>query len=248
MTSLIAKFMGPLWGPPGSCRPQMGPMLAPWTLLSGLYPNIAITGVTTSSNVKKYLHKNVTFVYKESMHTQLQGYKCRSHKNGEAICFPTIFFTKTKTADCNCFVEISPHLLSHRVTILTVSLRSTYQKSSRIASIVSRGPGRHRAYFICCVNWFTLPASCDDIYQWQCRYRSSNISIQRTKLTEMSQTRFRRMFGDEDKPNWHLCKLELFKPFVMILKIDVHKMYLPVKNEYKSTPIIHIWNIVTILQ
>ena len=30
-----AKFMGPTWGPPGSCRPQMGPMLAPWTLLSG---------------------------------------------------------------------------------------------------------------------------------------------------------------------------------------------------------------------
>ena len=32
----IAKFMGPTWGPPGSCRPQMGPMLAPWTLLSGM--------------------------------------------------------------------------------------------------------------------------------------------------------------------------------------------------------------------
>ena len=31
----IAKFMGPTWGPPGSCRPQMGPMLATWTLLSG---------------------------------------------------------------------------------------------------------------------------------------------------------------------------------------------------------------------
>ena len=31
----IAKFMGPTWGPPGSCRPQMGPMLSPWTLLSG---------------------------------------------------------------------------------------------------------------------------------------------------------------------------------------------------------------------
>ena len=27
--------MGSTWGPPGSCRPQMGPMLAPWTLLSG---------------------------------------------------------------------------------------------------------------------------------------------------------------------------------------------------------------------
>ena len=31
----ITKFMGPTWGPPGSCRPQMGPMLVPWTLLPG---------------------------------------------------------------------------------------------------------------------------------------------------------------------------------------------------------------------
>ena len=35
--SQIANFMGPTWGPPGSCRPQMGPMLAPWTLLSGMF-------------------------------------------------------------------------------------------------------------------------------------------------------------------------------------------------------------------
>ena len=34
--SQIAKFMGPTWGSPGTCRPQMGPMLAPWTLLSGM--------------------------------------------------------------------------------------------------------------------------------------------------------------------------------------------------------------------
>ena len=32
----IARFMGPTWGPPGSCRPQMGPMLVPWTLLLGM--------------------------------------------------------------------------------------------------------------------------------------------------------------------------------------------------------------------
>ena len=30
--------MGPTWGPPGSCRPQIDPMLAPWTLLSGQCP------------------------------------------------------------------------------------------------------------------------------------------------------------------------------------------------------------------
>ena len=35
-TSQIAKSMGPIWGSPGSCRPQMGPMLAPWSLLSGI--------------------------------------------------------------------------------------------------------------------------------------------------------------------------------------------------------------------
>ena len=34
-TTHIAKFTGPTWGPPGYCRPQMGPMLAAWTLLSG---------------------------------------------------------------------------------------------------------------------------------------------------------------------------------------------------------------------
>ena len=32
----ITKFMGPTWGSPGFCRAQMGPMLAPWTLPSGL--------------------------------------------------------------------------------------------------------------------------------------------------------------------------------------------------------------------
>ena len=34
-TTQIAKFMGPTWGSPGSCRPQIGPILIPSTLLSG---------------------------------------------------------------------------------------------------------------------------------------------------------------------------------------------------------------------
>ena len=36
VSSPIARFMGPTWGPPGSCRPHMGRMLALWTLLSGM--------------------------------------------------------------------------------------------------------------------------------------------------------------------------------------------------------------------
>ena len=37
-----AKFMGPTWGPPGSCRPQMGPTLVPCILLSGYVSFIGI--------------------------------------------------------------------------------------------------------------------------------------------------------------------------------------------------------------
>ena len=38
--TLIARFMGPTWGPSGADRTQMGPMLAPWTLLSGQLPGL----------------------------------------------------------------------------------------------------------------------------------------------------------------------------------------------------------------
>ena len=34
--TVIAKFMGPTWGPSGADRTQVGPILAPWTLLSGV--------------------------------------------------------------------------------------------------------------------------------------------------------------------------------------------------------------------
>ena len=35
--SLIAKFRGPTWGPSGADRTQVCPMLAPWTLFSGMF-------------------------------------------------------------------------------------------------------------------------------------------------------------------------------------------------------------------
>ena len=34
--SQIARFTWPTWGQPGHCRPQVGPMSAPWTLPSGM--------------------------------------------------------------------------------------------------------------------------------------------------------------------------------------------------------------------
>ena len=38
--TLIARLMGPTYGPSGADRTQVGPMLAPWTLISGkAFPN-----------------------------------------------------------------------------------------------------------------------------------------------------------------------------------------------------------------
>ena len=55
-TSQIAKFMGPTWGPPGSCRPQVGPVLASWTLLSGI-------ACRSASNITSTLGRNQSCVY-----------------------------------------------------------------------------------------------------------------------------------------------------------------------------------------
>ena len=43
LASQIARFMRPTWGPPGSCCPQVGPMLAAWTLQTGLIFMIIMT-------------------------------------------------------------------------------------------------------------------------------------------------------------------------------------------------------------
>ena len=50
MASLIARFMGPTWGPSGAARIKVGTMLAPRTLLSGLtgsWPGVRCTNGTT---------------------------------------------------------------------------------------------------------------------------------------------------------------------------------------------------------
>ena len=54
--SLIARFMGPTWGPHGADRTQVGPMLAPWTLLSGYHNHVRVT-----SQWKYYVYPNTVF-------------------------------------------------------------------------------------------------------------------------------------------------------------------------------------------
>ena len=67
----LARFMGPTWGPTGSYRPQMGPMLAPWTLLSGngWLINIPIAWSAHKSG-RKLSHRSVWLVCITSFSTK----------------------------------------------------------------------------------------------------------------------------------------------------------------------------------
>ena len=65
--SQIAKLMGPTWGPPGSCRPQMGPMLAPWTLLSGVV--YKPTCIIDSTNIHLFMIIHVLSTFHNTPNT-----------------------------------------------------------------------------------------------------------------------------------------------------------------------------------
>ena len=57
--------MGPIWGPPGSCRPQRGPVLAPWSLLSGWFgPLWTSMGQSKGHQISIDLHVPVYYVWK----------------------------------------------------------------------------------------------------------------------------------------------------------------------------------------
>ena len=61
-TTRIARFMGPTWGSPGSCRPQMGPILAPWNLLSGNRCGITECPAQTACSCTLYSCKSAMYV------------------------------------------------------------------------------------------------------------------------------------------------------------------------------------------
>ena len=70
-SSQIARFMGPTWGPPGADRTQVGPMLAPWTLLSGMPSSHFFQGLWDQSHTAYYIiHASPCQVYHKVTITQ----------------------------------------------------------------------------------------------------------------------------------------------------------------------------------
>ena len=60
--SHIAKFMGPTWGPPAADRNQVGPMLAPWTLLSWLHREDMIKISQVTKNTAEQISWAITYL------------------------------------------------------------------------------------------------------------------------------------------------------------------------------------------
>ena len=58
--SLIARFRGPTWGPSGADRTPVGPMLAPWILLSGIWIEFWNMSRWMRRNTWAYRDKNFT--------------------------------------------------------------------------------------------------------------------------------------------------------------------------------------------
>ena len=59
---LIARFLGPTWGPSGADRTQMDPMLAPWTLLSGAICVTAICVISQHWICVRYMCVYISYV------------------------------------------------------------------------------------------------------------------------------------------------------------------------------------------
>ena len=99
LVTLMTRFMGPTWGPPG---PMLGPMLAPWTLLSGLL-NITFLFDWCRPELS---YPDMNVVKKSNMYSPSRGINERSFINPSlsqnaadvmpAYCFRTVFVYGSK--------------------------------------------------------------------------------------------------------------------------------------------------------
>ena len=127
--SQIAKFMGPTWGLPGSCRSQMGSLLAPRTLLSGL---------SCSPSTYLYIFRACkTLLCPRPFNITITGvhFGCTQHllstpskKNIITYSFtnPTKIFEILLNASCHMYMLVVSFLRSNINSLATHDLIKTY--------------------------------------------------------------------------------------------------------------------------
>ena len=75
IVSLIARFLGTTWGPAGADRTQVGPMLAQWTLLSGIILQYTCDDHTFLYGSDHFKHSNIVHgpvYFTTSLHTNTE--------------------------------------------------------------------------------------------------------------------------------------------------------------------------------
>ena len=107
--ALVARFMTPTWGPSGSDRTQVGPMLATWTLLSGRITAQLIVWLLISSWCNEPRHQqpcywriySTVLIFQHPMMTSSNGniFRVTGHLCGEFTGFRWIPLTKASDAE-----------------------------------------------------------------------------------------------------------------------------------------------------
>ena len=84
----IARFMGPTWGPSGADRTQVGPMLAPKTLLSGKSDRTLLNNNLTDSRLRETSYSVIFIIGEAAPHHSLEGWFWSGRFSGaECHCF-----------------------------------------------------------------------------------------------------------------------------------------------------------------
>ena len=117
ITSQRTKFMGPTWGPPGSYRPQMGPMLATWTLLSGIYLIDAKSfplsfHITTSHDIPCH-----QYLYLFPLHNGQHIHLMTNHRGGYGWCTWLSCLQRTNRP-CRLFDKLHNTINSRHIAVI----------------------------------------------------------------------------------------------------------------------------------
>ena len=140
----IAKSMGPTWGPPWSCRPQMGAMLAPWALLSGYVQRHYY-------EVPWRINKTLRFIwcgYENTFAHKIAIPRAMEAKRTDSITFMVVTFSH-RTYMCICIYNVvlwQCHVICYNVTTLwSIVYCGLYSKLIRLM-------------YHCYSFWFLLPS------------------------------------------------------------------------------------------
>ena len=111
ITSQIARFMGPTKGPHGADRTQVGRMLAPWTLLSGLFP-------VCTSRIRYTCHTLMTRFQYTVARTKLSPF-CKRHIWIHLFLKSCLDFDSNFTSSCSIRQCVWPG--SSNILVQTIS-------------------------------------------------------------------------------------------------------------------------------